>query len=225
LASFRFADSRAAGQEISGGKDYFRYRSEARTSNSMKKLRAVLIALLAMALLLFATSGQFLIVNHPEHADVIVVLAGETDQRPALGLKLLHDGYAPRMLLDVPANAKLYQWNMLELAQQYVYGLPESRSVTICPIYGLSTKAEAKDVLNCLKTLGAHSVLIATSDYHTRRALTTFKHELPGMQISVASASDSNQFGGSWWKHRQWAKLNFDEWLKLVWWEAIDRWR
>src|SRR5215813_7542425 len=191
----------------------------------MKKLRAVVIIFLATGLLLLSTSGPFLIVNRPQHADVIVVLAGETDRRPALGLKLLHDGYAPRMLLDVPANAKLYQWDMLQLAQQYVHGLGESNSVKVCPIYGLSTKAEAHDVGNCLRQLGAHSVLVATSDYHTRRALSTFKHELPGIEISVAASSDPNQFGGSWWTHRQWAKLNFDEWLRLVWWELVDRWR
>lgn len=191
----------------------------------MKKFGAVLIISFVTALFLFSTSGQFLMVNHPEHADVIVVLAGETDRRPALGLTLLHDGYAPRMLLDVPANAKLYQWDMMQLAQQYVRGLPQSESITICPIYGLSTKAEALDVSNCLRPLGVHSILVATSDYHTRRALSTFRHEFPGMQISVAAAADPQQFGGSWWKHRQWAKLNFDEWLRLVWWEAVDRWR
>ena len=191
----------------------------------MKKLRTVLIILVALALLLFTTSGQFLIVNRPEHADVIVVLAGETDRRPALGLRLLREKYAPRMLLDVPANAKLYQWDMLQLGQQYVHGLPESNAVNVCPIYGLSTKTEAQDVSKCLNALGAHKVLVVTSDYHTRRALSAFKHELRGMQISVAAATDPQQFGGSWWKHRQWAKLNFDEWLRLVWWELVDRWR
>ena len=68
-------------------------------------------------------------------------------------------------------------------------------------------------------------MLVVTSDYHTRRALSTFRHEVPDMQISVAAATDQQQFGGSWWRHRQWAKLNFDEWLRLVWWEAVDRWR
>jgi uncharacterized SAM-binding protein YcdF (DUF218 family) len=191
----------------------------------MKKLRTVLIALLAGILLLFTTSGKFLIINQPQHADAIVVLAGETDRRPALGLQLLQENYAPKMVLDVPANAKLYQMNMLLLAQQYVHELPEAGQVSICPIYGLSTKAEAQDVMQCLKTLGVHSVLVVTSDYHTRRALSTFKHELLGVPISVAAATDQQQFGSAWWKHRQWAKLNFDEWLRLVWWEAVDRWR
>src|SRR5437764_13490348 len=193
----------------------------------MKKLRTVLIVLIALALFLFSTSGHFLIVNRPQHADAIVVLAGETDRRPALGLQLLQQGYAPRMVLDVPANAKIYGETMLQISQQYVRELPQAQaqSVMICPIYGLSTKAESQDVSQCLKTLGVHSILVVTSDYHTRRALSTFRHELPGMQISVAAATDQQQFGGSWWRHRQWAKLNFDEWLRLVWWEAVDRWR
>jgi hypothetical protein len=191
----------------------------------MKKLRTVLIVLIALALFLFSTSGHFLIVNRPQHAEAIVVLAGETDRRPALGLQLLQQGYAPRMVLDVPANAKIYDETMLQIAQQYVRELPQAQSVVICPIYGLSTKAESQDVSQCLRTLGVHSVLVVTSDYHTRRALSTFRHELPGMQISVAAATDPQQFGGAWWKHRQWAKLNFDEWLRLVWWHAVDRWR
>jgi uncharacterized SAM-binding protein YcdF (DUF218 family) len=191
----------------------------------MKKLRTVLIVLIALALFLFSTSGHFLIINRPQHADTIVVLAGETDRRPALGLQLLQQGYAPRMVLDVPANAKIYDETMLQISQQYVRELPQAQSVIICPIYGLSTKAESQDVSQCLRTLGVHSILVVTSDYHTRRALSTFRHELPGMQISVAAASDPQQFGGPWWKHRQWAKLNFDEWLRLVWWHAVDRWR
>jgi len=191
----------------------------------MKKLRIVLILLLTAVLFLSLTSGDFLVVNRPEHADAIVVLAGETDRRPALGLALLQQNYAPRMLLDVPANAKVYQWDMLDLAGQYIHELPQAQAVSICPIYGLSTKAEAQDVARCLKTFGVHTLLVVTSDYHSRRALSTFRHELPGTQISIAAATDPQQFGGSWWKHRQWAKLNFDEWLRLVWWQAIDRWR
>ena len=86
----------------------------------MKKLRTVLIVLIALAMFLFSTSGNFLIINRPQHADAIVVLAGETDRRPALGLQFLQQGYAPRMVLDVPANAKIYDETMLQISQQYV---------------------------------------------------------------------------------------------------------
>jgi uncharacterized SAM-binding protein YcdF (DUF218 family) len=191
----------------------------------MRKLRVALAAVVLLAFLLFSTSGAFLIVNNPEHADLIVVLAGETDQRPARALELLRQGYAPRLLLDVPANAKIFGQQMIDIAQHYVDTLPMHEIVGICPIYGLSTKTEAQDVARCLDKTSAKRILLVTSDYHTRRAFSTFRHELSGRDVSVAAATDPTQFGGYWWKHRQWAKVNFDEWIRLVWWQTVDRWR
>jgi hypothetical protein len=189
------------------------------------KVRVVLIVFLSACLLFSLTSGGFLVVNNPQRADVIVVLAGETYRRPNRGLELLSQGYAPRMLLDVPAGEMVYGQSAVALAQQYIRQLPQSQSVAVCPIFGLSTKTEAQDVARCLQPSGAHSVLVVTSDYHTRRALSIFRHELPQYSIYVASASDPSQFSPSWWQVRQWSKTNFDEWIRLVWWEAVDRWR
>src|SRR5258708_12732220 len=104
----------------------------------MRKLRIVLIILLTAALLLSTTSGQFLVINDPKHADAIVVLAGETDRRPALGLELLSKQYAPIMVLDVPVSAKIYDRNMLELPRYYVQKLPPAKSIILSPIPGLS---------------------------------------------------------------------------------------
>lgn len=191
----------------------------------MRKLRILLILILFGWLLFSLTSGRFLVVNNPQRADAIVVLAGETFRRPNRGLELLAQNYAPRMLLDVPAVEMIYGRNAVELAQTYIQQLPQGQRVAVCPIYGLSTKAEAKDVMKCLQSLGAHSVLVVTSDYHTRRALSTFQHELPGYAISVAAAADPGQFNTRWWQRRQWSKMNFDEWIRLVWWECVDRWR
>ena len=191
----------------------------------MKKVRVVLVAVLLVGLLFSLTSGGFLMVNNPQPADVIVVLAGETNRRPIRGLELLAGNYAPKMLLDVPALEKIYGWSALDLAQEYVERLPPSPSVTVCPVFGLSTKAEAGDVSHCLESMGAHSILVVTSDYHTRRALSTFQHELPNFRVFVAAAPDPQQFGADWWTRRQWAKMNLDEWLRWVWWEGVDRWR
>lgn len=191
----------------------------------MRTLRIFLIAVLAALLLLSLTSGSYLVVNDPQKADVIVVLAGETNWRPARGVQLLSQDYAPRMLLDVPAAGIIYDQSMLNIAKGYVQHLPQSQDVSICPIVGLSTKTEAQDVMACLKNSGARRILVVTSDYHTRRARSVFQHELRGYDISVAAAFDSETFGIPWWHRRQWAKINLDEWLRLVWWQAIDRWR
>jgi|SRR5215469_10802332 len=190
----------------------------------MQKLRAVVLGIGIAALIFFFTSGGFLVINDPQHADVIVVLAGEANTRPARGVELLSQGYAPRMMLDVPADAVIFGQTTLDMARSYVQQLPERDAISICAITGLSTKAESYDVEKCLANSGVRSILVVTSDYHTRRARSTFQHAFRGQRISVAAATNPIEFGRAWWQHRQWAKFNFDEWLRLVWWEGVDRW-
>ena len=173
----------------------------------------------------FLNAGRILVENAPQNADVIVVLAGETDHRPALGLELLKQGYASRMILDVPAWSHLYNVSEIDVARSYVQTLPEAPAVEICPIEGLSTLAETTDVERCLAGKPSSRVLIVTSDFHTRRALSIFRHQLPGHSFSIAAARDDKQFGIHWWAHRQWAKVFLEEWLRFIWWNAVDLWR
>jgi uncharacterized SAM-binding protein YcdF (DUF218 family) len=182
------------------------------------------VVLVGVLLAALATSGRFLVVDQPRQSDVILVLAGETDHRPARALDLLTQGYAPRLVLDVEAQSKIYQWSEAELAQKYVEGLGHGQSITICRIEGLSTKEEARAASGCLRQVGGKNVLLVTSDYHTRRALSIFKREIPDRNFSVAAAFDEREFGSKWWQHREWAKVNFYEWLRLLWWELVDRW-
>jgi hypothetical protein len=173
---------------------------------------------------LAAKAGSFLIVDAPRRSDVILVLAGETDRRPERGLELLAQGYGRRMVLDVPTNAKLYEFTQIQLAQKYVQDLPQGALVSVCPIDGLSTKDESKDAEKCLTRDGGKSVLIVTSDFHTRRALDIFRREVSEREYSVAAARNEEQFGARRWMHRQWAKTLVSEWLRLIWWEVVDRW-
>jgi hypothetical protein len=183
------------------------------------------VALLALGLVLAATAGRVLVVDAPQPSDVILVLAGETDRRPARALQLLEQGYGRRVVIDVPAESKIYGFTQLQLAQEYVRGLPRAASVSLCPIEGLSTQDESHDAEKCLAREDSPSVLIVTSDFHTRRALSIFRHELRDRTFSVAAATDAAQFGAPWWAHRQWAKTCFEEWLRLLWWQGVDRWR
>jgi len=181
--------------------------------------------ILAVLLVTFTgNAGRMLLVNHPERSDVILVLAGETERRPARALELLGQGYGRRVVMDVPAAARTYQFTEVELGQQYVRQLPQAASVKICPIVGLSTRDEAHDAEKCLAREEGR-ILIVTSDFHTRRALSIFRHEIRGRSFAVAAAYDDAQFGTRWWTHRQWAKTLVDEWMRLLWWMAVDRWR
>jgi hypothetical protein len=190
------------------------------------KKRASIISLgLAIALIFFAgNAGSLLVSDNPQPSDLILVLAGETNYRPARALQLLNQGYARRVLLDVPANSQVFGTDEIELAKKYVSGLPEAGKISICPIEGLSTKAESHDVERCLGNEPGSKILIVTSDFHARRALSILRHEIPSKSFSVAAVHDPTQFGTRWWIHRQWAKTCVDEWLRLVWWSAVERW-
>ena len=191
-----------------------------------RKKRALLITVAVLGLVtgFSLNAGRMLVTDEPRTSDVILVLAGETDHRPARALQLLGEGYTRMVVMDVPAEGKIFEFSLLQLARRHVENLPQKASISICPIEGLSTKDEVRDAEQCLARVEAKSVLIVTSDFHTRRALHIFQKEMPGISFSVAAVRDSTQFGTRWWTHRQWAKTFLDEWLRLVWWDAVDRW-
>ena len=204
-------------------------RFDALDRERMRNRRKLWLAgtlLLGVALALVAASaGKWLVADEPRRSDVILVLAGETGRRPERALQLLEQGYGRRVVIDVPAGATIFRFSAIELAKEYVQSLPRAAAISICPIEGLSTKEEARDAEKCLAGEPAASVLLVTSDFHTRRALKIFRHELPARSFSVTGAYDDTQFGSRWWTHRQWAKTAVDEWLRLLWWNLVDRWR
>lgn len=181
--------------------------------------------IVALLVVFAAGAGRALVVDAPERSDVILVLAGETDRRPVRALELLDQGYGRRVVIDVPATAKTYGFTQIELAERYVEGLPQAARVGVCPIDGLSTRDESHDAEKCLAREDGTKILIVTSDFHTRRALNIFRHEIHSKSFSVAASYDDTQFGRRWWTHRQWAKTCVDEWLRLLWWNVVDRWR
>jgi hypothetical protein len=188
------------------------------------RIRALLVLLLLL-LALASQGARFLVVDAPQHSDAIIVLAGETYNRPAHALELLRQGMASRIFIDVEGNELIYDQPRTDIAQRYINSLPEKDRVAVCPITGLSTYGETDDVNRCLQPLGIHSVLIVTSASHTGRALRIFRHRLPQYQFTAAAAQDPVHFGFLWWTNREWAKTTLDEWLKLTWWELVDRWK
>lgn len=189
----------------------------------MKLLRVAVVLLILVGLA--SQAARFLWVDNPQKSDAIVVLGGETDLRTERGLELLRQGMAQSMWIDVVARDQVFDRSLVDIAQKYVSKLPESGRVRVCPLQGPSTYAEADDVRRCLRPFGIHRILIVTSGFHTRRALTIFRHRLPEYVFSAAAVHGPSQYGSAWWTNREWAKATLDEWLKLVWWEAVDRWR
>ena len=119
-----------------------------------------------------------------EQADAIIVMAGNPDQRLPPAARLYHEGKAPKILLTNDGvfsawsrkhQRNLYQveWALEDLLKK---GVPEEDIVML----NYTDSGSIRDVLNTRAyVLGRddiESLLVVTSDYHTRRTLWTFMH-------------------------------------------------
>src|ERR1700686_5544314 len=162
----------------------------------MRFFRLLIVLFLLVIFAAFASqAARFLVVDEPEKSDAIVVLAGETNVRAARALELLRQGVAPHVFLDAETRDVIYDQKLGEIAQKYVNSLGEANRVSICPIDGYSTIAEADDVSRCLQSLGARRGLIVTSEYHTPRALMIFDQNCTQSHYHPAAARSREQFG------------------------------
>src|ERR1700746_2433298 len=187
----------------------------------------IVVIVVSCGIALLHRSGEYLVLDHPQHADVLVVLAGDrNDCRFLRGLDLMRQGYAPRMLVDASSDMTFFGRTAVELEHQRLRSIDLKREqVRVCPIKEDSTYEETRYVARCLDADQSSSVLLITSDFHTRRALSIFEPRLPRYHWSIAACRDDSVFKQSWWQRREWAKTAFMEWTKLIWWEIVDRWR
>lgn len=193
----------------------------------MKRAFLVLV-ILALAVWAFRHSGSWLVVNDPEKSDALVVLAGDSnDVRYWRGMELLRQGYGRHMFLDASQDLTKYGETWAERAHEFVdktAGDMKGR-VTVCPIWGDSTKIETKWIGKCLETVQPKSVIVVTSSDHTRRALSVMQSRLPQYHWTAAAANDPYFYGERWWQSREWAKTWLQETVRYAWWNVVDRWR
>jgi hypothetical protein len=192
----------------------------------MRWLKAFLILFVLLAGFLGA-AGWWLIRDNPQKSDAIVVLDGGGDSRYQKGLELLRQDYGKVLFLDARTDIRQYGHTPAEWASQFIKETAGDLGdrVRVCPTSENGTKFEIRYVAKCLDPVGAKSALIVTSDYNTRRALSTARKVRPNYQWSIAAAYYGPEFNWKWWKQREWAKTFVGEWERLIWWEAVDRWR
>ena len=82
-------------------------------------------------------------------------------------------------------------------------GVPKDRIVRF-PHDADNTREEAEALRVLVLERKWHSVIIVTSNYHTRRARYIFEHVLPpSVKVRVASARDGNFEVEHWWENRK----------------------
>ena len=124
------------------------------------------------------------------------------------GVRLLQEGYAPHLLLDVFSRGYTFGHSDIELAQDMLNQMTPGQS-RICPIGRNSTYEGAEYLAYCLEEMHVKSVLLITSDFHTRRALSILRKRLPQYHFSNDNAHHPYSFGERWWTKRQWRRQSW----------------
>jgi uncharacterized SAM-binding protein YcdF (DUF218 family) len=187
----------------------------------LRKSAIVLLVVVVLGLLfsssLLGAMGSYLVAAEPpSKADAIVVLAGDSrGNRILKAAELVKQGFAPKAIVSGPDGT--YGFHECELAIPFAVkaGFPESYFVHL-ENTARSTREEARVAVAELRRMGAHRVLVVTSDFHTRRAGRMYRDEAPDLEIHMVAAADAYFSPDGWWRNREGRKTLFLEWTKTL---------
>jgi uncharacterized SAM-binding protein YcdF (DUF218 family) len=203
---------------------------------SLAKRRSLwgLLAAVGIFLCLLHWGGDLLISTNslPAHVDVAVVLQGSRvgeKVRLAGAMSLLQRGILDRVILSVPRES-YWGASIPPMARSYLeknYGSEAASKVDFCET-GLdvnSTEEEARVLDDCVRQHSLQSIVVVTSDYHTRRAgmiwRRTLQQQDPAMHLSIYGVDDPEFQERGWWSKRLYAKTWLLEVTKLIWTELF----
>ncbi len=168
--------------------------------------------------------GAVLIVEDtPTHADAIYVLGGSPFDRGTHAATLLARGQAP-IAYTTGANHS----SILKAEGRLVTEAAITRSAAIgagahaqqvLPFpYGTSTFEEAQGVLYHAQQLHLDTIIILTTDFHTRRVGRVFRQRFDGsgIHVLVASAPATEYQADQWWKSEQGLLMVNNEYVKTL---------
>jgi uncharacterized SAM-binding protein YcdF (DUF218 family) len=186
------------------------------------------------AVLSFASWGGRLLVAPdplPPRADALLVLAGSMrgeEVRRAEAMRLLQEGRAGQVALSTPQVTFLGEW-IPDLMRRHLvrtYGEDAAGRVVMCTQMSSSTREEARAIRPCLERHGWRTVVVVTSNYHTRRARHIWREvaAAPGapLRVFVHGVSDGDFEPKGWWSDRRYAKTLAEETVKLVWTYVVE---
>ncbi len=187
----------------------------------LRKALLFLVAVVVLCVLfsgtLLGAMGSFLVkAEPPSKSDMILVLAGDSrGNRILKAAELVKAGYAPKALVSGPDGNYGYYECDLAIPFAVKAGYPEAYFLHFENM-ARSTRDEARVVAAELRRLGAHRILVVTSDYHTRRAARMYHDEAPDLDIHMVAAPDTFFSAGGWWHNREGRKTLFMEWSKTL---------
>jgi uncharacterized SAM-binding protein YcdF (DUF218 family) len=149
--------------------------------------------------------GESWVIEDPlEHADAIIVLSDDNfyADRAARAADLYRHGVAPlvvasgRRLRPYAGIGELMEHDLIER------GVPKDKILRVAH-QAENTKEEAEALEPLAVQRKWHSIIVVTSNYHTRRARYIFTHVFPaGIQVRVSGAQDGDFDPDHWWERR-----------------------
>ena len=172
--------------------------------------------------LLRAAAGFWIVQDHLEPAEVIIVI-GDDDfaaHRSTEAAALFRAGWAPQVVVSgrmLRPYASIADFMARDLESQ---GVPASAIVRFSHKAN-NTLEEAENLRVLVAQKGWHRILLVTSNYHTRRARYIFRHVLSGdVSLEVRGAADPEFEPRTWWESQQGGKIFLQEtvgYLLAVW--------
>lgn len=166
-----------------------------------------------LVVLLFLTSGRFLLIHEtPQQVDAIIVLSGGSG-RVEKAVELYKAGYAPYIILSNSKESTGVSGDMLQTALDL--GIPQD--VLLTEDAALSTYQNAEFTLPIMKEHGFTSAIIVSSDFHMRRVKFIFDHvyKKSGIELTYVG-SDSAYNAKYWWSDPYSRETTFNEYTKMV---------
>jgi uncharacterized SAM-binding protein YcdF (DUF218 family) len=186
------------------------------------------VALLFLALLclsiylarhpLMRLAGGWLVVEDSlEKSDAIILLSDDNfyADRATRAAELYRQNFAPSVVASgvrLRPYAGISELMTHDLVER---GVPKERIVPF-PQDADNTREEAESLKTLVAQKGWKSVIVVTSNYHTRRARYIFRRVFPSdIKIAMASARDADFDPSNWYEHRRSVKRFEHELLGL----------
>lgn len=162
------------------------------------------------------TLGWALVENDgPRRADAAIVLGGDGyATRIVAAAHFAQAGYVPVVLVSGPEMYGRHESDFT-IAYAEKRGFP---AALFRPVESGSdsTRSETAFLAEYVRVHQLHTILLVTSNYHTRRAARLFRHQNPELTVYVEPAPDPYYSPDDWWKSRGGQKTFLLEWIKTV---------
>jgi len=202
-------------------------------------LAPILILLYLVSGSLLTLSGQWLVLDEqPVRSDGIVVLYTGVDYYPRLiqAAELYEKGYAPKVVINGDRKTDVLRgledrgfepccpWYEDDVRILGILGVKREAVLPVSAEDAYDTVSEAEAVGGDLVRRGYRTVIVTTSESHTRRAAFIWRNLFKDrLTVRVVAAATDPYDPAGWWKQgRQirWVLAEYGAWL-YYWWKRI----